>query len=440
MALTYRLTGFRAAGEQVVFEDGVVVFVAYPTPTSWRADVVLEPGVTEYDYKVGSGVWQTATITIPYSTPFEKPAFNVLDRWGQYLDTPRLPSEDNIDYKARLMDVFKHRGGPTHSGLINAIGRDFSLVYSDTAMNVKAAVNQSTGARFGQIVFGIGTRWAYVLSPDFIVTEDLFVAPVTGKITTSKRVSSSLKIVGADGSDIDYDHDPVSGDVYVLDLHLAGTMVTASYVYEERVDRLSRTVQEVADALEAIQAPWGAQVLEVAVEAGYGALPASNLSRVTGTNLASIHQDVTGADVEGLPVRWTDMRIQSVWDPDMQDSMRNESGSLWGTKIDSAAHSLRSLSKMYWGSAVADESIWGTHEIPLHGGHHLDTIYDPPLDAIPDSLFCSGPADTDDLKVAVASDDAIFETGTEGRHIIGETDEPMTQPDGSNSSDLVEVP
>jgi len=450
MALTHRLTGTRSIGEQVTFTDSVMVFVDYPTSTTWEADILLEPGVAGYVYRVGSGAWRTLWVTDVYSTPQARSAFNVLDRWGQILDTPRLPNETNPEYRTRLLDVFRHRGGPEYDGLVNAIGRDLGLTYNDQALIIQPALNQYTGANFDDIFFSVGSTFVHVMSPDFIVhNEEVVVHPVTGAVQPSKIVAFSLSVTLEDRKDIEYVLDDRENVVYVLDPDLAGQRVFLSYVYEEKVDRSAMTLAELETALEALETPWGDQILEVTVASGYGTNSANNLSRLAGVILAETHLDVAGDEVAGLPIRWTDMKIQSVWDPDLHDALRNWSGSLWGTKIDSAHESLRGLSKMYWGYAVADETIWGTHDLPIHGGHYLDTIYDPPFgffddgtvldkwnttqDAVyrgvPGTYMQSGVGSDGDLKVVVATEDAIVETGTEGRHIVSEDDEDLVIPD-----------
>lgn len=53
--------------------------------------------------------------------------WNHFDEIGLVLGTPRLPGENNRDYRERLRDVFKHMGNSSVQGLINGLSRDLGL-------------------------------------------------------------------------------------------------------------------------------------------------------------------------------------------------------------------------------------------------------------------------------------------------------------------------
>lgn len=52
--------------------------------------------------------------------------WNFFDELGALVSCPRLPEEPNVEYKERIMDVFKNHAGASRPGLINGIGRELA--------------------------------------------------------------------------------------------------------------------------------------------------------------------------------------------------------------------------------------------------------------------------------------------------------------------------
>lgn len=53
--------------------------------------------------------------------------WNFFDEFGMLLNTPRLFGEKNIDYKVRILDVFKNKSNATKEGLLNGIARELGI-------------------------------------------------------------------------------------------------------------------------------------------------------------------------------------------------------------------------------------------------------------------------------------------------------------------------
>lgn len=380
---TFRVQGSRSLGSTVQFESGIVI-VTYPSPTTWEADILVEPDVTDYNYQFvdRSGVespWYTATVVVKESTPGEAPATNTIDLWGTRLDTERLSGESNVAYRNRLLDVFVHRGGPTHAGLLNALGRDLNLDYQDQALIIQAESSPVSGLRFDRIRLGISSKKIRVYHPDLEIHDELaLVSPVTREVTPSRYVAKDLVVSLEDGTVLEYEYDESLNKVYISGDY-GSQVVRLSYTYMHVVDRTSKTLTELAAELEALETPAGDQLITVTVHADYGDETAEKLQRFPETLIQEKHLDATGTEVDGLPVRWIDCTIEIVWDPELHDSVRTWTGSLWNTRIDSAFQALVNTAKQTWGTAVADDSVWGTHKFPLHGGQHIDCVYDAPL-------------------------------------------------------------
>lgn len=60
-----------------------------------------------------------------YETPiYYHSIWNFLDEFGLLFDCVRLKHESNVEYKRRLLDVFRHPGGASKTNFLNAIGRE----------------------------------------------------------------------------------------------------------------------------------------------------------------------------------------------------------------------------------------------------------------------------------------------------------------------------
>lgn len=58
--------------------------------------------------------------------------WNFFDEFGLLLDCPRLYAERNVDYKERLLDVFRHPANSSYQGLHNHLARELGLYKKDT--------------------------------------------------------------------------------------------------------------------------------------------------------------------------------------------------------------------------------------------------------------------------------------------------------------------
>jgi len=467
MPSTHRLTGTRLLGQTIEFLDSMVM-TAYPTTTTWEADILLEPDVTEYVYRHvdrdGSNrVWQTAVINGVYSTPREVPAANALDKWGDRLDTPRLTGEANVSYNNRLLDVFVHRGGPTHAGLLNAIARDLNLDYKDRGLIITANNSPVTGLRFSDVRVGLSNDYVTVSHTDLIITdEQAFVTPVNRSIVPAQRVSYDLRVKLADGTELDHEYDPAINTIYV-DGEYGGESVLLSYNYLHRVSRRDKDLDTLKVDLEALANPAGDELISVEVAGGWGSKTAEKLASMPETYILEEHKDAANTAVAGLPLRWTDCIIESVWDADLHERVRTWTGSLWGTKIDKAFVSLAEVAKQTWGTAVADDSVYGSYAFALHGGQHMDMTYDAPLGfwenpvtgtrydqwqaangldpdtgttliykGIRKNEFQSGVGGKRDLRVSIRNTSAIIDTLAEGQTRVNEDSTEADLPDGTD--------
>ena len=76
--------------------------------------------------------------------PQGKTTWNQFDEQGSLVSLQRLPEEDNVSYKRRIMDVFVHRANSSYRGLIYGITRELGLsLYQPLIINPKKGNDDS---------------------------------------------------------------------------------------------------------------------------------------------------------------------------------------------------------------------------------------------------------------------------------------------------------
>jgi hypothetical protein len=83
----------------------------------FNVDAIYSNGYIEFDIK--DNTYQQALV--PHQV------WNFFDEFGLLLSCPRLPEEPNVNYKKRIMDVFKNPANASTQGLVNGIGRELNL-------------------------------------------------------------------------------------------------------------------------------------------------------------------------------------------------------------------------------------------------------------------------------------------------------------------------
>lgn len=63
------------------------------------------------------------------AVPQATAVFNELDYHGTLLGLQRLPTERNLEYKQRLLDVYVHRANSSYTGLVNGLTRELGLQF-----------------------------------------------------------------------------------------------------------------------------------------------------------------------------------------------------------------------------------------------------------------------------------------------------------------------
>lgn len=458
--------------------------VTYPTPTTWRLEVPIQTlketlYVRAVDQSGNASSYRSVPVQLEKLTPEDWKLWNALDELGLMVGMSRYEGETNPDFKTRIQDAYKHRAGVHYSGLRSALARVFGFLTSqeDRALNIQRNVPIGQDQLRGNVLrLMIGPGEISVWGDQFRATlERHIVDGHSWSIAVDRNMEDFEPIVE---SPLGHQVDPRSFAVENSDNRIRflvpdynGKEVFVSYEYRETVTLAGKTLSQVETDLEAIQLD-GQRVLNVTVKAGFEAKAAEGLEQMPSTPVLNLNYiDQSGAEVFGMPIRWSPVRLYALQDPEYQKLHENEFGNLFNTLVDSFADQLRALAGQTWGFLVADKALFvdtdslremaglpTTLDIPF--GYYLsgktNTKYDyhqfmalgglDPEDGsvliqvgVPDTLLKSGVGSQDDLLVTVKKNNPTsLETPTAESPVVQLIDSDLqdlsdTGPTGSGS-------
>ena len=232
-------SGYTVATEPLV-PDSDVYYLQSPAPIWRRLPAnsdncaasgllvlpTLDPCQVCYSSASGAALW-TASGTAQWNGGPQLPLIendleNDWDGVGLELDLPRFPGETNVDYAARLADVYATHGSPTYRGVVRGAARRLDRVVT-TSWDTATPMTFPASAVLGDV-------HVHGLPPDIMVTETLISdqngvywllrIPDPGSLHILESATTLLPIdVSADGSNFQ-----VSGAA-------AGQPVTIRYSY-----------------------------------------------------------------------------------------------------------------------------------------------------------------------------------------------------------------
>lgn len=386
--ITQVITGTKNSRVSSIQVLGQSPAVSYPTPTTWRLELPLSGAKQTFflravDEADNTSAYRAITIERETATARDWKLWNSLDELGQLVATPRLDGESNSDYRTRLLDVYKHRGSPRYQGLRNALTRDLELLslQADRALTITRNLPLGQDQTPTQVVrMMIGPIKVHIWGDQLRKKlERHIVDGHTWSITPQFPIEDAEPILecplGSPVSPTLFSVNKGLNSIQFRDSSLAGKEVYVSYRYRKEIPYLGMTVQQLADAMEAITID-GVQVLNVSVNADAAASAAAGLDQIQPTAVLNAElPDVTGTLVEGVTVRWSPIRLYSLTDQEYEENFLNEWGHLFSTNYDGWADQLRSLTKQDWGHLVADKAFFQDTDI-IKGGVGLRTTMD----------------------------------------------------------------
>lgn len=356
------------------------------SPTKWSAEVpvhkVKEKLLVRAINKKGvKSSYKVLNIELNTAEQKYNQFFNTFDRFGFMLGLERIPEENNIDYKRRLLDVYKHRSGTDYLPLLNGIIRELDISFDDRAIVLRPNADFTKVYPEAALEVASDTKNFYVFSELFYVKHELqYIDSFDWTITLNKTVASAeIKVESPVGNEIPNKNNWYStkDKIWFKNNKLLGQPIYISYTYAETMSKQGKKVKDALDYFTEIGID-DTKLFNVVT--GSTVDTGSNIDYIQKFSQVSV-ADILGTDnggeqVTGLSIKWANCNIENLSNPDFQDSFLNSHNNLFGTTVNSYADNLSAKFKIQWGLAVADRSIWQTENNESIGSVSLPTNYD----------------------------------------------------------------
>ena len=384
--ITTTIAGSKAPDISNIEINGSTRNTVLLSPTEWSAEVpihrIKEKLLVRAINKKGvKSPYKVLSIGINTTTQKYNQFFNTFDRFGFLLGLDRIPQENNIDYKRRLLDVYKHRSGTTYAPLLNGLVRELDVSFDDRAMVLTP--NPSFVKTYPNSVVNVAsdTKNFYVFSNLLYVKHELhYLDSFDWSIQLKKTVAdSAIKVESPVGNEI-----PNKGNwrstkdkIWFQNNKLLNQPIYISYGYAEILPKKGKKVKDALDYFTNISID---DIDMFSVTTGSTVDTGSNIDYIQKFSEVrvrdTIQLDNGGMEATGLSIKWTDCNIENLSNNDFQDIFLNSHNNLFGTTINSYADNLSAKFKLQWGNAVADRSVWQTKDNLSIGSVSLPTNYD----------------------------------------------------------------
>ncbi len=356
------------------------------SPTKWSAEVPIHKVeekllVRAINAKGVKSPYKVLTIEINTAKQKYNQFFNTFDRFGFLLGLERIPEENNIDYKRRLLDVYKHRAGTTYLPLLNGVIRELDVSFDDQAIVLKPSASFVKDYPSSNLRVSCDTKSFHVYSDLFYVKHELhYIDSFDWTIELKKNVvNPDIKIESPIGNEIPNRKNWYSdkGKIWFKNQDLIGQPIYVSYQYSEVLNKKNKKVKDALDYFTDIAID---DINLFSVITGSTVNTGSNIDYIqkfSETQVADIiNTDNGGAEITGLAIKWADCNIETLANQNFQDMFLNSHNNLFGSTINSYADNLSAKFKLQWGTAVADRSVWQTEKNESIGSVSLPTNYD----------------------------------------------------------------
>lgn len=171
--------------------------------------------------------------------------WNFFDEFGALLSCPRLHGETNVDYKQRILDVFRYPANSTKLGLANGISRELGIrkhkIWTDPSQDFiikdkMVIANQITvGDRLVSIdkIYISPEGWLVLLGTPGTLESNLEVSYISGlelvALTDRNNVKFSNETINADGTHTDAMSD------YIKNIRKNSSILWGDFLYGEGV-------------------------------------------------------------------------------------------------------------------------------------------------------------------------------------------------------------
>lgn len=355
------------------------------SPTEWSAEVPIHKVeekllVRAVNKKGVKSAYKVLVININTTDQTRNDFFNLTDRYGYMVDLERIPNENNVDFKRRILDVYKHRGGTEYDGLLNAVIRELDIDYDDRGVVLKPSSDFIKDYPDNVLELEIDSEAIYVYSDLFYVKHEMhYIDSFDWTIKLKKSVASStIKVESPLGNEVPNKNWRAYEDkLWFKNDDLLDQPIYISYAYSETLPKKGKKVLDVFNFLNELSI---SDVSLFSVQTGTTINTGSNvdyISKVARTPVEnSLFFDSARERVTGLALKWANCNIEELFDEKYQKQYLNKHNNYFGTTINSYADNLSAKFKLQWGTAVADKSVWQTDDNFANGSVSLPTNYD----------------------------------------------------------------
>lgn len=350
------LRGSRSADVIVVDINSSSQGTRYPTNFTWEKDLTLAKGRNDFQIQ-GKDAFNkrtttlTTTITVPDTETTTFSIFNPLDEYGLLLNIKRRPGEKNLHYRNRLQSVQTDLGGTTYRFLIEGLRRDLCIRKREEVLTISLVENATTGLTQSKEVFAEldATRIVFDCAAFRKDNQPLRLDPGSREAALDEELRSDrdLLLLTRGGSEVR------SEDVEVLDdkrtLRVHGSWpdhLLATYRYTKSIDWDSyTTLTDVVNRINVLQGENGVRVFSAVTT--NGSLLSKYLIRTPRT-LITLDQPLT--------LNHTYVRVIEAWDTRYHDSLLDNDGLYFNTKLEKFAKTLQQASGIFMKDTVLDRS------------------------------------------------------------------------------------
>jgi len=340
-------------GVSSIYLNGEAQGTRFPTANTWERDVRLSPGTNSLElYGEGAGnITDTLIVEVEVADTDETitSVFNAFDEWGLLLNLPRLPGEKNQYYQKRLLHTESALGGTNYPLLIQALRRELSFNQTDDALTITSffPTTTDTPASSNSYVWLEATRICFESDQLRKDNETILIDPGSREAVLSEELleDRSLVLVNRGGETVPRSSVEVLEDRRTIRVHGSSIELRATYKYLEGLSWADySTLGDLETAIEAITGVDGVQLFEAEVSSA--SLATKGLIRIERTFLDP---------EENITLDHTDFRIIELVDRLYRESLLDEEGYYFNTKLETLAQTLRSRSRIFARDMILDK-------------------------------------------------------------------------------------
>lgn len=371
------IIGTKSDNSIILVDGQESINTEYPTSNTWK--VTLYVNDIKRTVKLQAS-YNGALSSIKYieltNTVFEqnqKALWNVFDEHGLLMDLERLPDEPNEDYRTRIKDVYRNRGGSSFQGIVNGATRELGLSKISNALSFKISQKFDI-EKHPTVSIQIDSTELKITYNNLLYTETVHVDPIYKTIDLSlPMVDIPINCTLDNGKSINTSDIQISTETHelphlnrlkILDPECYDKDLVISYNYYMVYNfKDYPTLGSLVDAI--------------------------NISQIVDCEMSDLlagNEDSLGLFISNdnisrgstFNVEWSPIFLKNISDRAFREFKR-DTVNYKNSKFYKYVSQLKSNSRVLWGSVEADRDYWDAANRTDLSFEHLPTLMDPPL-------------------------------------------------------------